>query len=149
MRCWKTKENKEESEEKKIDEIKMIKDDDEKINTIQGIFEDSVVLEDANERAIFVTKSPLFCCVSHITDHLLLSSATAADPSALEYFKITCVMNAAAELPDTPMRNPSTKYFKISIYDNTTADILSHLDYTSDTIHKALLIVCVLDAYIL
>lgn len=47
-----------------------------------------------------------------------------------------CVINAAAELPDTPLDDSDVIYCKIPVTDSSYEDIRQYFDSTADLIHK-------------
>jgi hypothetical protein len=50
---------------------------------------------------------------------------------------VTCVVNAACELPDTPLPNDrEVAYYKVDVADRATADLLSHMDFVADMIEE-------------
>ena len=50
---------------------------------------------------------------------------------------VTCVVNAASELPDTPLPNDrEIAYLKVGVEDRPTADLLSHMDFVVDMIEE-------------
>jgi hypothetical protein len=81
-------------------------------------------------------KSPL-TTVCEVTSSLLLSAAPAVNPGRLRELGVTCVVNAASELPNTPL--PSDRevaYYKVEVEDRSNADLLSHMDFVADMIEE-------------
>jgi hypothetical protein len=75
--------------------------------------------------------------VCEVTACLLLSAAPAVSPGRLRDLGVTCVVNAASELPDTPLpHDQQVAYFKIGIEDRPSADLLSHMDFVADMIEE-------------
>lgn len=74
--------------------------------------------------------------VSVITDGLLLSSASALIDNVLQKFNITCVINAAAELPDSPVDKEIITYYKIPVLDASHIDLSLYFNQVSDIIHN-------------
>lgn len=72
--------------------------------------------------------------IAELTDSLYLCSAVAIKPALLQALGITCVINAAAELPDTPLPNNDTQYYKVPVQDRINCDLLQHFDTVSDLI---------------
>ena len=82
------------------------------------------------------TKSPL-TSVCEVTVSLFLSAAPAVSPGRLRELGVTCVVNAASELPDTPLPNDrEIAYLKVGVEDRPTADLLSHMDFVADMIEE-------------
>ena len=82
------------------------------------------------------TKSPL-TSVCEVTVSLFLSAAPAVSPGRLRELGVTCVVNAASELPDTPLPNDQEiAYLRIGVEDRSTADLLSHMDFVADMIEE-------------
>ena len=68
---------------------------------------------------------------------LFLSAAPAVSPGRLRELGVTCVVNAASELPDTPLPNDrEIAYLKVGVEDRPTADLLSHMDFVADMIEE-------------
>ncbi|KAF2887103.1 hypothetical protein ILUMI_19070, partial [Ignelater luminosus] len=74
--------------------------------------------------------------ISEITDSLFLCSATSVHTSTLQALGVTCVINAAVELPDTPLPKTTTTYFRVNIQDSSTENIKDYFDIASDLIHE-------------
>jgi hypothetical protein len=50
-------------------------------------------------------------------------------------------VNAASELPDTPLPNDrEVAYFKVDVEDRPSADLLSHMDFVADMIEEVRLL---------
>jgi atypical dual specificity phosphatase len=50
---------------------------------------------------------------------------------------VTCVVNAASELPDTPLPSDlEVAYCKVEVEDRPSADLLSHMDFVADMIEE-------------
>ncbi|KDR19773.1 dual specificity protein phosphatase 14 isoform X2 [Zootermopsis nevadensis] len=87
------------------------------------------------ERAIR-EKSPL-TSVCEVTECLLLSAAPAVSPGLLRELGVSCVVNAASELPDTPLpQDRQVAYFKVGVEDRPNVDLLSHMDFVADMIEE-------------
>jgi hypothetical protein len=81
-------------------------------------------------------KSPL-TSVCEVTASLLLSAAPAVSPGRLRELGVSCVVNAASELPDTPLpHDTQVAYFKVCLEDRGDTDLLSHMDFVADMIEK-------------
>lgn len=90
----------------------------------------------------------VFCCfssqesvrvsgLSEIASGLYLCGAGIAIPIFLEKLGITCVINAAPELPDTPLPQTSPPiYLQIPVLDKSDTDLSSYFDEVSDLIHQ-------------
>lgn len=80
--------------------------------------------------------SPL-TSVCEVTESLLLCAAPAVSPQRLLDLGVTCVVNAASELPDTPLpHDRQISYHKVGVEDKPVADLLSHMDFVADVIEK-------------
>ncbi|PSN49194.1 hypothetical protein C0J52_10914 [Blattella germanica] len=91
---------------------------------------------DESLRRSACNKSPL-TSISEVTDGLLLSGAPAVSPQRLRDLGVTCVVNAAAELPDTPLpQEKEIAYLKVSVEDKSNSDLLSHMDAVADMIEE-------------
>lgn len=87
-------------------------------------------------RSIDSSKPYILGAVSELTDNLLLSSAAAVLPTILDALDVRCVINVAAELPDTPLHDDSIVYYKINVHDNSNSNLAPYFDITSDLIHN-------------
>lgn len=74
--------------------------------------------------------------IAELTDSLYLCSAVAIRSANLTNLGITCVVNAAAELPDTPLPNDDIVYVKVPVMDRINCDLIKHFDTVSDLIHE-------------
>jgi hypothetical protein len=75
--------------------------------------------------------------ICEVTASLLLSAAPAVSPGRLRDLGVTCVVNAACELPDTPLPyDRQVAYFKVCVEDRPNADLLSHMDFVVDMIEE-------------
>lgn len=79
--------------------------------------------------------------ISEILPSLYLCGAGVAIPIFLEKLGITCVINAAPELPDTPLpglSNDSSRpvYFKVPVLDKSDINISDYFDEVADLIEK-------------
>lgn len=74
--------------------------------------------------------------IAELTDSLYLCSAVAIRSANLTNLGITCVVNAAAELPDTPLPNEDIVYVKVPVVDRINCDLVQHFDTVSDLIHE-------------
>jgi len=93
------------------------------------------------------TKSPL-TAVCEVTVSLFLSAAPAVSPGRLRELEVTCVVNAASELPDTPLPNDrEIAYLKVGVEDRPTADLLSHMDFVADMIEEVRLASSVINCH--
>lgn len=109
-------------------------------NPIQGILQETLenpvpLVEETRKP----NKPYLLGAASEITENLLLSSASAILPSILEGLNVSCVINAAAELPDSPSLKPDSIYFKINVFDDPNSNISQYFDEASDIIHNVAL----------
>lgn len=74
--------------------------------------------------------------ISEILPSLFLSGAGVAVPCFLEQLKINCVINAAPELPDTPLPDSKPLYFQVPVLDKGDIDIKSYFDEVADMIEQ-------------
>lgn len=75
--------------------------------------------------------------ISIITESLLLTSAVALiNNHVLDKFNVTCVINTAAELPDSPVNKNVTDYYKIQVLDSSSSDLNCYFDRVSDIIQN-------------
>lgn len=74
--------------------------------------------------------------ISEITGSLFLCSATSVHAYTLQVLGVTCVINAAMELPDTPLPDNTTLYYRIDVQDSATENIKDHFEVVSDLIYK-------------
>lgn len=91
------------------------------------------------ERLKFCYRSLRSYClglVSEINENLFLSSASAVNTDTLEVLDVNCLINVAAELPDTPLENRSIIYYKIDVFDSMSSDLSGYFDDTADIIHN-------------
>lgn len=59
-----------------------------------------------------------------------------AIPCYMEQLKITCVINAAPELPDTPLPDSKPLYFQVPVLDKGDIDINAYFDEAADLIEQ-------------
>ncbi|GLV41385.1 uncharacterized protein CBL_06615 [Carabus blaptoides fortunei] len=111
-----------------------IDESESKKNDIQEILNGNVPEETLKRCANQATS--ILTGIAELTDSLFLCSAVALRPSVLTALGVTCVVNAAAELPDTPLPNDSIVYFKVCILDRVQCDLLQHFDTVSDLIQE-------------
>ena len=75
--------------------------------------------------------------IAQVTDELLLCGAPALSPLVLGGLGVTCVVNAAPELPDTPLPVSSdVHYIRVNVRDTPSEDIIASLDAVADTIER-------------
>lgn len=74
--------------------------------------------------------------MAELTDSLYLCSAVALRSANLTSLGVTCVINATAELPDTPLPNDNIVYVKIPVIDRINSDLVQHFDTVSDLIQE-------------
>lgn len=80
-----------------------------------------------------------FAGISEILPSLYLCGAGVAIPVFLEKLGITCVINAAPELPDTPLPMTdgiSPAYLQVPVLDKSDINISDYFDEVSDLIEK-------------
>lgn len=78
--------------------------------------------------------------VSEILPGLYLCGAGVAIPVYLEKLGISCVINAAPELPHTPLplsiKGSTPVYFQVPVLDKSDIDISDYFDKVSDLIEQ-------------
>lgn len=74
--------------------------------------------------------------ISEILPSLYLCGAGVAIPLFLEQLNITCVVNAAPELPDTPLPDTKPLYYQVSVLDRGDIDLKYHFDEVADLIEQ-------------
>nr|CAD7201136.1 unnamed protein product [Timema douglasi]CAD7260729.1 unnamed protein product [Timema shepardi]CAD7403219.1 unnamed protein product [Timema poppensis] len=75
--------------------------------------------------------------VSEVEDCLLICSASAVRPDRFPELGVTCLVNAAAELPDPPLpKGHVISYIKVAINDRPSVDLNEHLHSVADIIEK-------------
>ncbi|XP_016951455.1 dual specificity protein phosphatase 18 [Drosophila biarmipes] len=75
--------------------------------------------------------------LSRLTPSLILCGAAAVVPAYMDKLGVSCVINVAPELPDTPL--PSQKsplYLRIPVQDRSEADLYKHFDEGADLIEE-------------
>jgi len=120
--------------------MKIIREDDSKFKDERIIPKEKSMLTSGNIQDGTIQrpsmKSPL-TSVCEVTVSLFLSAAPAVSPGRLRELGVTCVVNAASELPDTPLPNDrEIAYLKVGVEDRPTADLLSHMDFVADMIEE-------------
>lgn len=80
------------------------------------------------------------CGISEILPSLYLCGAGVAIPIFLQQLGITCVINAAPELPDTPLAltddDSKPTYLQVPVLDKSDINISDYFDEVSDLIEK-------------
>lgn len=74
--------------------------------------------------------------ISEILPSLYLSGAGVAIPCYLEQLKVSCVINAAPELPDTPLPDWKPLYYQVPVMDKGDVDIQIYFDEIADLIEQ-------------
>ncbi|EDW83924.1 uncharacterized protein Dwil_GK13421 [Drosophila willistoni] len=75
--------------------------------------------------------------ISRLSPTLYLCGAAAVVPSYMDKLGITCVINVAPELPDTPLSNTSNPlYLRINAQDRSEVDLSQHFDEVADLIEE-------------
>ncbi|XP_017055749.1 dual specificity protein phosphatase 18 isoform X2 [Drosophila ficusphila] len=75
--------------------------------------------------------------MSRLTPSLILCGAAAVVPAYMDKLGVSCVINVAPELPDTPL--PSQKnplYLRIDAQDRSEVDLSKHFDEVADLIEE-------------
>ncbi|EDW99056.2 dual specificity protein phosphatase 18 [Drosophila yakuba] len=75
--------------------------------------------------------------LSRLTPSLILCGAAAVVPAYMDKLGVSCVINVAPELPDTPL--PSQKsplYLRIMAQDRSEVDLSKHFDEAADLIEE-------------
>ncbi|KAK3917765.1 Dual specificity protein phosphatase 18 [Frankliniella fusca] len=73
--------------------------------------------------------------VCEVLPHLLLGSAAALRPGLLATLSVTCVINCATELPNTPVPE-NVAYLRVPLVDHPSAALHQHLDTVADAIEE-------------
>lgn len=73
--------------------------------------------------------------VCEVLPHLLLGSAAALRPGLLASLGVTCVINCASELPNTPVPE-NVAYLRVPLVDHPSAALHQHLDTVADAIEE-------------
>lgn len=120
--------------------MKIVREDVSKLEEERIIPKEKSILTSENIQVATtqrpISKSPL-TSVCEVTSSLLLSAAPAVNPGLLREMGVTCVVNAASELPDTPLPNDrEVAYYKVDVEDRPNADLLSHMDFVADMIEE-------------
>uniref|UniRef100_A0AAR5PFW2 protein-serine/threonine phosphatase n=3 Tax=Dendroctonus ponderosae TaxID=77166 RepID=A0AAR5PFW2_DENPD len=109
-------------------------------NLVQEILNKSITCHD-NQSHIFsrlLTSEAINSIntnVSLLTDHLVLTSAACISADIIEALGVTCVINAAPELPDMPCGR-HVIYQKVAINDSPHSDIAQFFDHIADIIEE-------------
>ncbi|KAM8703922.1 hypothetical protein ACLKA7_008534 [Drosophila subpalustris] len=75
--------------------------------------------------------------ISRLTPALFLCGAAAVVPSNLDKLGVSCVVNVAPELPDTPLSSVSNPlYLRINAQDRTGVNLAAHFDEVADLIEE-------------
>lgn len=74
--------------------------------------------------------------ISELTDNLILCSASSVNTNLLDTLNISCVINVAPELPDTPLHKSDIIYHKIPVLDSGNTRIYAFFDEAADLVHK-------------
>ncbi|EFA03077.1 dual specificity protein phosphatase 21 isoform X1 [Tribolium castaneum] len=107
---------------------------DFKDNAVQEIFTDCMSVEINSRSQSMMLLLP--GAISELTDNLVLTSASSVNTNVLDALNITCVINVAPELPDTPLHRSDIIYHKIPLLDSGNSRIYTHFDEAADLIHK-------------
>lgn len=75
--------------------------------------------------------------ISRLTSSLYLCGAAAVVPAHLDKLRVTCVVNVAPELPDTPLSSTSNPlYLRINAQDRAGVNLAAHFDEVADLIEE-------------
>lgn len=74
--------------------------------------------------------------ISEVLPSLYLCGAGVAIPCFLEKLSITCVVNAAPELPDTPLPDTKPLYYQVPILDRGDNDLQCYFDEVADLLEQ-------------
>ncbi|XP_063913895.1 dual specificity protein phosphatase 21 isoform X1 [Zophobas morio] len=107
---------------------------DYKENTVEEIFAecDSVEINSRSPSMMLLLPGT----ISELTENLILCSASTVNTNVLDALNIACVINAAPELPDTPLHRSDVVYHKIPILDSGNTRIYQYFDEAADLVQK-------------
>lgn len=74
--------------------------------------------------------------ISEVLPSLYLCGAGVAIPCFLEKLAINCVINAAPELPDTPLPDNKPLYYQVPVLDKGDIDLKHYFDEVADLIEQ-------------
>ncbi|KAH8278801.1 hypothetical protein KR018_009757, partial [Drosophila ironensis] len=75
--------------------------------------------------------------LSRLTPSLILCGAAAVVPAYMDKLGVSCVINVAPELPDTPLSSTkSPVYLRINAQDRSEVDLSQHFDEVADLIEE-------------
>lgn len=74
--------------------------------------------------------------ISEVLPSLFLCGAGVAIPCFIEKLGITCVVNAAPELPDTPLPDSNPLYYQVPVLDKGEIDLKYYFDEVADLIEQ-------------
>lgn len=74
--------------------------------------------------------------ISEILPWLYLCGASVTQPDVLDKLKITFVVNAAPELPDTPLPDSNPLYLRVPVMDHSNVDLSIYFDEVADLIES-------------
>lgn len=74
--------------------------------------------------------------ISEILPSLYLSGAGVAIPCVLDKLKVNFVVNAAPELPDTPLSDSNPLYLRVNVLDKGEVDLKTYFNEVADVIEE-------------
>lgn len=74
--------------------------------------------------------------ISEVLPSLFLCGAGVAIPCFIEKLGVTCVVNAAPELPDTPLPDTEPLYYQVPVLDKGDIDLKYYFDEVADLIEQ-------------
>lgn len=74
--------------------------------------------------------------ISEVLPSLFLCGAGVAIPCFIEKLGVTCIVNAAPELPDTPLPESNPLYYQVPVLDKGDIDLKYYFDEVADLIEQ-------------
>lgn len=74
--------------------------------------------------------------ISEVLPSLFLCGAGVAIPCFIEKLGVTCIVNAAPELPDTPLPDSNPLYYQVPVLDKGDIDLKYYFDEVADLIEQ-------------
>lgn len=74
--------------------------------------------------------------ISEVLPSLYLCGAGVAIPCFIEQLAVTCVVNAAPELPDTPLPASRPLYYQVPVLDRGDNDLMRYFDEVADLLEQ-------------
>lgn len=97
---------------------------------------DAEPISTSNPAAAPVPRHPRLPGISEVLPTLFLCGAGVAIPCFIEQLGVTCVVNAAPELPDTPLPDSRPLYYQVPVLDRGDIDLKYYFDEVADMIEQ-------------